>query len=735
MERNNNSMKILIKRNISILFLFLSFIVYAQSPLGFSFQTIIRDAEGKVQKNQAVKLRFSILQGSESGSSVYTETHSKTTNEYGVINLTVGTGTPVSGSFGSIVWGSNIHFLKTEIDPLGGSNYTISSTSQLMSVPYAMYALQADTALNIPDNSPTNELQMLSISNDTIYLTNGGFVKLPSGMIDTDQQSLSTSRVGNQITIEIERGTGITFTDNVDDADNSPTNELQMLSISNDTIYLTDGGFVKLPSGMIDTDQQILSTSRVGNQITIEIERGTGITFTDNVDDADNSPTNELQQLFRRGDTIFISEGNYIVLSGFSEIQGNLFDNSKSIYGGNSADPAFSIQQTNDGGFFISGWTSSTTGDLIRKDESTSIFVLKLRANGTIEWTKSYGGSQSDFGFQSKQTSDGGYVIVGFATSSNGDFPTILNSPENGTNAGILIKINSKGQIEWHRRFFAYINSVEKTSDNNYVVVGTANGVFISKVSRDGEILWQNNVSDPIFQYQNSSYERIIQTKDEGFLTIKRALIYDELFLIEEGYNIIKLTENGSLNWIYGVYSIPGKNTEITSFIELNDRSILIAGTTSDQELLNSSINGGSDVFILKLNSEGTKIWDKTFGGSSDDGGGKLIATADGGYVLASWSSSLDGDLPGSNNGGSDLWIIKFDLDFNIVWNKTYGGPGNDSPIEIIQTDDNGFMILSMGGGNNGAYGQTSSGGDIPNILKGGSDIWLLKLKPNGEKQ
>jgi uncharacterized protein (TIGR02145 family) len=165
----------------TLLLLILSVSIYAQSPLGFSFQTIIRDAEGKVQKNQAVKLRFNILQGSESGSSVYSETHAKTTNEYGVINLTVGTGTPVSGSFSSIIWGSNIHFLKTEIDPLGVNSYTISSTSQLMSVPYAMYASQADTALNVPDNSTTNEIQQLSISltDDTLFLQNGGFVIIP----------------------------------------------------------------------------------------------------------------------------------------------------------------------------------------------------------------------------------------------------------------------------------------------------------------------------------------------------------------------------------------------------------------------------------------------------------------------------------------------------------------------------------------------------------------------------
>ncbi len=143
-------------------------VIYAQAPLGFSFQTIIRDSEGKVQKNQSTGIQFSILVGSSTGTIVYSETHTVSTNEYGVINLTVGTGTVTSGVFADIVWGSNVHFLKTEIDPTGGNLYKISTTSQLMSVRYAMYAMKADTALKVPDSSITNEIQVLSLSNDTI---------------------------------------------------------------------------------------------------------------------------------------------------------------------------------------------------------------------------------------------------------------------------------------------------------------------------------------------------------------------------------------------------------------------------------------------------------------------------------------------------------------------------------------------------------------------------------------
>jgi uncharacterized protein (TIGR02145 family) len=149
-------------------------VICAQVPLGFSFQTIIRDNEGKVLKNQATGIQFSILEGSATGTVVYSETHTVSTNDFGVINLTVGTGTVTSGVFSDIVWGSNIHFLKTEIDPTGGNIYTISTTSQLMSVPYAMYAMKADTAINTNIPNTAND-------GDILYYKDGSWNQLNKG--------------------------------------------------------------------------------------------------------------------------------------------------------------------------------------------------------------------------------------------------------------------------------------------------------------------------------------------------------------------------------------------------------------------------------------------------------------------------------------------------------------------------------------------------------------------------
>ncbi len=111
----------------------------AQVPQAFKYQSIVRNADGAILANQDVSLRLSILQGSETGTAVYTETWDKTTNAFGLIVLNVGQGTS-SDDFSAIAWGEDVYYLKAEIDPAGGTNYTDAGASQLLSVPYALYA-------------------------------------------------------------------------------------------------------------------------------------------------------------------------------------------------------------------------------------------------------------------------------------------------------------------------------------------------------------------------------------------------------------------------------------------------------------------------------------------------------------------------------------------------------------------------------------------------------------------
>ena len=141
----------------------------AQAPQKFSYQTVIRNASNQLLVGQTVGIKISILQGSANGSAVYAETHTPQTNANGLATLEIGGGALLSGNFANINWANGPFFVKTETDPNGGNNYTITNTSQLLSVPYALYAAKA----------PDQQQLTVSFTGDTLFLQNGGFVIIP----------------------------------------------------------------------------------------------------------------------------------------------------------------------------------------------------------------------------------------------------------------------------------------------------------------------------------------------------------------------------------------------------------------------------------------------------------------------------------------------------------------------------------------------------------------------------
>ena len=186
----------------------------AQSPEKMSYQAVVRNATNNLVTNQGVGgMQISILQTSPSSTAVYVETHTPTTNANGLVTIEIGSGTVVSGSMSTIDWSAGPYFIKTETDPTGGTTYTITGTSQLMSVPYALHSKTATTATNVTndlvddaDANPSNELQTLSQVGSNVTLSNGG------GTIS------------------------------VNDADASATNELQTISRTGTTVTLSNGG-------------------------------------------------------------------------------------------------------------------------------------------------------------------------------------------------------------------------------------------------------------------------------------------------------------------------------------------------------------------------------------------------------------------------------------------------------------------------------------------------------------
>ncbi len=132
----------------------LGLMAFAQAPLSFNYQAVVRDLTGSVLVDKEVSFRVSILSGSTSGTLVYREIHSeKSTNEFGLVELEIGKGSASMGAFSDITWGDNTYFLKIEIDPEGGSTWEEIGTTQLVSVPYALYARSSD--FECINNRPT----------------------------------------------------------------------------------------------------------------------------------------------------------------------------------------------------------------------------------------------------------------------------------------------------------------------------------------------------------------------------------------------------------------------------------------------------------------------------------------------------------------------------------------------------------------------------------------------------
>jgi hypothetical protein len=142
---------------VTFAFLFIGTLAVAQTPQKISYQSIVRDASGKLVTNHSVSIKISILQGSTTGTAVYAETQAPRSNANGLVSMEIGNGTVVSGSIASINWANGPYFIKTETDPAGGVSYTIIGTSQLLSIPYALYADKAGNGFSGNYNDLNNK--------------------------------------------------------------------------------------------------------------------------------------------------------------------------------------------------------------------------------------------------------------------------------------------------------------------------------------------------------------------------------------------------------------------------------------------------------------------------------------------------------------------------------------------------------------------------------------------------
>ncbi len=291
-------------------------VLLAQSPERISYQAVVRNTSNEVVSNQNIGIRVSILQGSATGSAVYVETQTPTSDDNGIIGIEIGGGMAVSGTLSTIDWANNSYFIKSEVDPNGGSNYLITGTSELLSVPYALHAKTAEFVLNDSvddaDNDPDNEDQVILAGNGVnveqdglnftvtnaapdqmVTLADGGSGNVtiggtyPDFTIDVPGSASQSVLAGNGIEVN-DTGLSVTVTNTAPDQ----------------TVTLTDGGSGGIQIGgtypdftiaNLAPDQMVTLADGGNGNITIG---GTYPDFTiDAPDNLDNDDTNELQTL------------------------------------------------------------------------------------------------------------------------------------------------------------------------------------------------------------------------------------------------------------------------------------------------------------------------------------------------------------------------------------------------------------------------------------------------------
>ena len=214
--------------------------VKAQSPEKMNYQAVIRDASDNLVTSSNVGMQISILQGSADGTPVYEETQTPATNANGLVTIEIGTGT-TSDDFSAINWANSTYFIKTETDPAGGANYTITGTSQLLSVPYALHAKTAESVDNINITG-----------NETAF---DGWDKNATDDFDGQYSSL-TGAPANVSDFTNDAGYLTSFTE----VDGSVTNEIQDLQLVGNMLTITNNGTaseINLSPYLDNTDTQL----------------------------------------------------------------------------------------------------------------------------------------------------------------------------------------------------------------------------------------------------------------------------------------------------------------------------------------------------------------------------------------------------------------------------------------------------------------------------------------------
>lgn len=357
-------------------------------------------------------------------------------------------------------------------------------------------------------------------------------------------------------------------------------------------------------------------------------------------------------------------------------------------YGGGNWETARYCQQTSDGGYIFIGGTSSYGAG------QEDMFLVKTDSDGNESWKKAFGGNRDEYAYSGQQTSDGGYILAGYTTTYDVGFFDMF-----------LVKTDSSGNQIWQKSFggkyWEVANYGQQTSDGGYILVGKTEtygagdlDFYLVKTDASGNKTWQKTFGGADEDIADSGQ----QTSDGGYIlaghTYSYGAGYKDIFLV-------KTDTSGNKTWekVFG-----GSKSEIAHAVkQTSDGGYILAGETYSYGA------GGKDMILIKTDSSGNKIWQKTFGGSGSDIAHSVQQTSDGGYILA-------GETYSYGAGSLDMYLVKVDSSGNKTWQNTFGGTTTDKAYFVQQTPDGGYIVA----------GATKSFG------AGGYDLYVAKTNRDG---
>ncbi|MDX5443418.1 MAG: T9SS type A sorting domain-containing protein [Hymenobacteraceae bacterium] len=417
-------------------------------------------------------------------------------------------------------------------------------------------------------------------------------------------------------------------------------------------------------------------------------------------------------------------------------------------FGGTGSEFFTTMQQTSDGGIILGGYSTSPQGGMksepSRDDSLTrrgDYWIVKTDANGVKQWDKTFGANHWDQLNVVKQTSDGGYILGG---SSQSDQNNDKSQASFGGTDGWLIKVDANGNKLWDKVYGSTlwdgILDLQQTTDGGFILGLVSHSpqggnktqntygfydYWIVKTDAQGNIVWDKTFGG----LDDDALVALQQTSDGGYILggNSRSGINGNKTAPFQGNNdywIVKLDANGNKVWdkAYGTIA----NDIFTSILHTSDGGYIIGGhTTGSGRDKSQPSKGYADFWILKLDSNGNKVWDKTIGGPSTDGLSSIKQTIDGGYVACGISySGIGGDKTEASRGFDDFWIVKLDVNGNIQWDKTIGGNDLDQPYQILQLSDGSYLV--------GGVSTSDPGADKTDPHLGFGEYWLVKLTAGG---